>query len=548
VTASVAAFLEKVRERGAELPPALTAALLLAAVKLSEARAVAIRPDLLQVDHEGGIDLHEGALDAESAYASPELRSGAVLPNDPRAMVYAAGALGYELSTLKTLPPGAEAGPEIQGPLAPVIRKALAQDRKKRWRDLEQMGRAIALVQAPPTNEEQRLILAAVAQTSGAGQKKLARIELQKAPAPAPAPPAPNPPPVETPQAVHPLFAQRWDPLETPPEVFFQPPEGEEPGVVELHESQVREAHNGEPVPEAVPEPEPRPAAVPEPPPRDELREEMMVLGSRLENLARLGSRISALEEHVKSSAPPAPAATASEVALVIEQQWKDEAQRKVDLGHLLVKQGKKKQAMALYRAALALDPANVEAEAAVGVQRPAFRAALPAIGGALVGAGAALMAMVALRPPPPAPQPPPAPVMTVAVPVPPPAPAPIVLQAPPLPVSKPEARTEVDKPSPPAAVPPPAPRKPPVRKSPAAAEHAALGDKALRAFNTSAARTAFETALKEDPSLPAAHRGLGMVYVLLGKNDEAKAEYEKYLQLAPDAPDADQIKRLLAR
>ena len=50
------------------------------------------------------------------------------------------------------------------------------------------------------------------------------------------------------------------------------------------------------------------------------------------------------------------------------------------------------------------------------------------------------------------------------------------------------------------------------------------------------------------DNPFPAAHRGLGMVYVLQGKNDEAKVEYEKYLQLAPDAADGDQIKRLLAR
>src|SRR5262249_20810559 len=175
-----------------------------------------------------------------------------------------------------------------------------------------------------------------------------------------------------------------------------------------------------------------------------------------------------------------------------------------------------------------------VEAETALGNQRPAFRAALPAIGGAIVGAGVALMAMVALRPPPPAPAPPPSPGVTVAaapVPAPPLAPE-VVQQTPaPVPVSKPEARTEPAKPNPAAAVPPPAPRKGTVvRKSPAAAEHAAQGEKALRAFNTAAARTSFEAALKEDPSLPAAHRGLGMVYVLLGRNDEAKAEYEKYL------------------
>jgi len=81
-----------------------------------------------------------------------------------------------------------------------------------------------------------------------------------------------------------------------------------------------------------------------------------------------------------------------------------------------------------------------------------------------------------------------------------------------------------------------------------AAAEAAARGDKAIRSFNTKEALAAFEGALKLDPTLPGAHRGMGMVYVLQGKNAEAKAEYQKYLQLAPDAPDAEQIRRLLAR
>ncbi|TMA28660.1 MAG: hypothetical protein E6J88_07560 [Deltaproteobacteria bacterium] len=192
MTASVAAFLDRVRERGVQLPPPLSGALLLAAVRLSEARSLPLRPDLLQVDADGGLALRDGAADADSPYASPELRKGAVLPDDPRAMVYAAGALGYELSTLTTLEPDKEAGPEVQGPLAPVIRKALAQDRKKRWRNLAEMAQAIEQFQAPPTHEEEKLILAAVAQTTG--PRKLARIELlQKATAPSPYAPDPHP-------------------------------------------------------------------------------------------------------------------------------------------------------------------------------------------------------------------------------------------------------------------------------------------------------------------------------------------------------------------
>ncbi|MCA1828259.1 MAG: tetratricopeptide repeat protein [Myxococcales bacterium] len=499
MSATVAAFLDRVRERGVELPPPLTGALLLAAVKLSEARSIAVRPGLLQVDPNGGLDLREGAPDSDSPYASPELRTGAVLPDDPRAMVYAAGAFGYELMTLRMLPPGVEAGPEIGGQLAPIVRKALAQDRKKRWPNLAEMARAIELIQAAPSQEEEKLILAAVAQTTG--RRKLARAAVQKAAgagkSPYVADPTPDDAPAQTPAAVHPIFAHGWDPLEAPPEVFFHPPEGtappDEPGVVELHEAQVREAHAAEPLPASEPVPLPGPA------PRDvraELREDLLLIESRLENLARIGSRISALEEMVKTSLPPS-------------------------------------------------------APPAVVATRPPSRGLLPAIGGAIGGAAVALLAVIALRPQPAtvvsAPAPPPR--VAVAVPE---VQQPIAERAPMAAANPPpvEARREPEIADPPAAVsrPPIAARKRAVRRSPAAAEHAALGDKALRAFDTAAAETAFETALKEDPALPAGHRGLGMVYVLQGKNDAAKAEYEKYLQLAPDAPDAEQIKRLLAR
>jgi tetratricopeptide (TPR) repeat protein len=81
-----------------------------------------------------------------------------------------------------------------------------------------------------------------------------------------------------------------------------------------------------------------------------------------------------------------------------------------------------------------------------------------------------------------------------------------------------------------------------------AAREHVAKGDKALRSFNPADAMASFQRALELDPRSAGAHRGMGMAYVLQGKNAEAKAEYAKYLQLAPEAPDREQIQRLLAR
>jgi Tfp pilus assembly protein PilF len=103
---------------------------------------------------------------------------------------------------------------------------------------------------------------------------------------------------------------------------------------------------------------------------------------------------------------------------------------------------------------------------------------------------------------------------------------------------------------------PQPAPRAEPRKKKVAAAPgnraaaeaESVRGDKSLRAFDPKGAEAAFTAALQLDPTLPSAHRGMGMVYVLLGRNNEAKAEYSRYLQLAPDAPDKEQIARLLAR
>ena len=53
MSASVFAFLAQVKERGAQLPQPLAAALLLAAVRLSEKNSQAVRPDHRMVAHTG---------------------------------------------------------------------------------------------------------------------------------------------------------------------------------------------------------------------------------------------------------------------------------------------------------------------------------------------------------------------------------------------------------------------------------------------------------------------------------------------------------------
>jgi len=51
---------------------------------------------------------------------------------------------------------------------------------------------------------------------------------------------------------------------------------------------------------------------------------------------------------------------------------------------------------------------------------------------------------------------------------------------------------------------------------------------------------------LEFDPSLAQAHRGLGISYASQGRSADAVREYRTYLQMAPNAPDADQVRRIL--
>ncbi len=603
MTASVASFLSKAQRKGTELPPAVSGALLLAAVRLSDAKGQAVRPYQLLVDDGGGIDLLTGEPPTADGYAAPELRNGAVLSDDPRVLVYAAGALGYELVTLTPPQAGLEVGPEVHGPLAKVIRKAMAE-RQKRFKNLTEMARAIEAIHGRPTKEEEQLILAAVAaSTPLPPAQKLAKMELEKAATPeAPAQGGEDRP------ATQPVFTQIWDPLEGSPEPEITPPPAAE--------ERPRERQESEPL-------------------RTELQAERQArvelsatVESRGEHLSQLSTRLSLLEEQVRTSLPPplSPAAALlREVNQLLERRRFAEAERalrdpvvrddallqlrlgqalssmsdsgtsglaraeaafrraaeldpgwaqpRAQLGMVMSRQGRRKEARAQFRAALELDPACPEALAALA--RPGRGAA----GFALSGAGGALAAallVLGVRVPPKQAAPQPGPGIEVAStgPAPaaiqPPAPIPVAVPAPlalpaapahdpkpqlpplPLPERKPVPAAEAEPSSQAARVPRPEPktraRKVASPARAAAEEEVAKGDKALRAFDTNAAQASFVSALNLDPTLPAAHRGMGMVYVLLGRNAEAKAEYARYLDLAPDAPDKDQIARLVSR
>jgi tetratricopeptide (TPR) repeat protein len=599
LTASVASFLAQAEKKGAELPAALSGALLLAAVRLSESKMQAVRPYQLLVDDDGALDLLTGDPPTGDGYAAPELRNGAVLPEDPRVLVYAVGALGYELITLTPPRAGQGKGAELTGPLAPVIRKAMS-DRQQRYKSLGDMARAIERIQRRPSREEERLILAAVAaSTPLPPAQKLAKIELGRVASPDDAQQASV---VAT--EPQPVFTQIWDPLE---------PQGEPASAA--------------PAPvEQRPEPAPAPDFL-----RAELdaekkarRDLAAAVESRNQDLAQLGTRLALLEEQVRSSLPPpvSPAASLGhDVMQLLEQRRFAEAERalldsrvhndavlqfalgqtlsslpdpdgsrlsraetafrraadldatwaqpRARLGGLLWRQGKQAEARKQFDAALKLDPTCPEALAVLSAPRP--RAAAFAVSTAVSALAAAAM-VLAFRPSQRAPTasgspaisatsvapapltlrlPEPSPVPATA-PSPPPKPTPAAAPAP-----KTQSRTADRRPESDAErEPEPAIRTEPRKKKVAAASgnraaaeaESAHGDKSLRAFDTKGAETAFTAALQLDPTLPSAHRGMGMVYVLLGRNSEAKAEYSRYLQLAPDAPDREQIARLLAR
>src|SRR6267142_5981775 len=89
--------------------------------------------------------------------------AGQRLPYNESAVLYAAGALGYELLTGKHLPQSGQApGPELSGALGDVVRLAMAPDRRARYGDLKQLHDAVEVVQPRPPSEGERNILSAL--------------------------------------------------------------------------------------------------------------------------------------------------------------------------------------------------------------------------------------------------------------------------------------------------------------------------------------------------------------------------------------------------
>jgi len=88
-----------------------------------------------------------------------------------------------------------------------------------------------------------------------------------------------------------------------------------------------------------------------------------------------------------------------------------------------------------------------------------------------------------------------------------------------------------------------------PTQNNEAAMQHALAvsqvrhGETALEQGQTDEALQSFRAALDSEPAMAAAFRGLGMAYSMQGKSAQALQAYEKYLKLAPRAPDAGDIR-----
>ena len=72
-------------------------------------------------------------------------------------------------------------------------------------------------------------------------------------------------------------------------------------------------------------------------------------------------------------------------------------------------------------------------------------------------------------------------------------------------------------------------------------------GDQELERGRYDAAAEEFQLALANDPTLAAAWRGLGIAHLMRHNEESARKAYAKYLQLAPTASDARDIRRAIA-
>src|SRR5712692_1266532 len=160
-------ILERARAAGQKLAAGEALWLFAAVTRLAAAQKSTVRSRLVHLDPSGSIQLarfDEKRADDEPGYLAPELlERGAPAKTEPRVQVYAAGALGYELLTGQPAPdPRKGPGPELTGPVADLVRIAMARDRRERFGDLQQLREAVDGLQRPAGADSERQAFAAL--------------------------------------------------------------------------------------------------------------------------------------------------------------------------------------------------------------------------------------------------------------------------------------------------------------------------------------------------------------------------------------------------
>ncbi len=485
---SVEKLLEVVRVKGGALPQRLAVYLFCAAVWRGAVAGASLRPRLILLDPLDGLRLEPAqrpGLERESGYVAPEVIAGEAASNDPQVLVYAAGALGYELLAGEAPPVAPVRMPkELNGPLGEVIRVAMAPQRRDRFQALDQMSEALHAIHPAPAPELEKLLF-----TSLYG------------------------------------LCSRWVPERTPPMISSGG------------------AANGDEAREATDT-----AAV---------FRWMYSMDAAVEQIQRQQLElVAALASPTdRSSRPP-------------EDRRPEQKARE-------------REHLELLRRIAALGPAQAPAPELV---RKGPSLWLTWGGAALAGGLGAFAVVVALgvtkaatpdsptasAVPPPAPQVaaqsardstpgsaaprPPAMVTTpmiLSAPKPPPPPAPELKEQAPrsrAPAKLDAAREAKPAPAPSPPSPPPAAAKRSMTRSTILATRALLesGERALRRGRPADALLAFQSALKAEPTLARAVRGVAMAQMMQGKEREAREGFRQYLRLAPKAEDAPRIEKVI--
>ena len=152
---SLDSLLEETRTAQRSLPHALALRWLRASIRLAAGSGSSLRPRMLLMDQRERLTLEppaaHGAED-RPGYVAPEVNVGLAAADDPQALVYTAGALGYELFTLRAVPDrSVPASEEVPAWLGTVLRKALAP-RHRRYQTLEELNAALS--SAAPAGDE----------------------------------------------------------------------------------------------------------------------------------------------------------------------------------------------------------------------------------------------------------------------------------------------------------------------------------------------------------------------------------------------------------